>query len=165
MVEFQLITLLVVANAAPILARKLLRKRWSRAIDGGMVFGDGIVVGDGRPLLGPSKTWRGLIAGILAGSSAGMLLGFGGWVSFGLATLTMLGDLLSSFCKRRLHIEASGKATGLDQIPESLLPALAGMFWLHYGWDTLIMVVLGFCLFEMLISPLLFFLGIRRRPY
>jgi hypothetical protein len=36
----------------------------------------------------------------------------------------MAGDLLSSFVKRRLNLPPSSRATGLDQIPESLLPAL-----------------------------------------
>jgi CDP-archaeol synthase len=37
----------------------------------------------------------------------------------------MAGDLFSSFLKRRLDLPPSSKATGLDQVPESLIPLLA----------------------------------------
>jgi hypothetical protein len=37
----------------------------------------------------------------------------------------MIGDLFSSFCKRRFGLPSSSRARGLDQIPEALLPLLA----------------------------------------
>ena len=48
------------------------------------------------------------------------------------ATMAMVGDLLSSFVKRRLKFQPSSRATGLDQIPESStsganLPLNAGL--------------------------------------
>ena len=36
----------------------------------------------------------------------------------------MIGDLLSSFVKRRMHLPTSSQATGLDQIAEYLFPLL-----------------------------------------
>ncbi len=77
----------------------------------------------------------------------------------------MAGDLLSSFVKRRLTIEPSGKARGLDQIPESLLPLLAVRDRYGLGWGDIALLVAVFFVLEMTISPLLYRLGIRKRPY
>ncbi len=114
--DVRLLTLLAVANTAPLLAKRWFQSRWAAPLDGGLTFVDG------RPLLGPSKTWRGVAAAIAACAAlapclglplqAGMLLGAG----------AMAGDAISSFVKRRLGIASSGRATGIDQIPEALLP-------------------------------------------
>lgn len=37
----------------------------------------------------------------------------------------MTGDLVSSFVKRRIDLPPSSRASGLDQMPESLFPSLA----------------------------------------
>jgi hypothetical protein len=77
----------------------------------------------------------------------------------------MAGDLLSSFCKRRLGRAPSSRATGLDQIPESLLPLLACPQALAL---TVADILVGCGLFfagELLLSRLLFKLRLRERPY
>src|SRR6478752_380374 len=51
--------LISAANGAPVLFARLLRARFAHPIDGG------IVLRDGHPLLGRSKTWRGLAAAVL----------------------------------------------------------------------------------------------------
>ena len=56
-------------------------------------------------------------------------------------------------------------ALGLDQIPESLLPALALKSRLALtAWD-ITGVVFAFILLELLLSRLLFGLHLRDRPY
>jgi CDP-2,3-bis-(O-geranylgeranyl)-sn-glycerol synthase len=56
-------------------------------------------------------------------------------------------------------------ALGLDQIPESLLPALALKTRLGLtAWD-IAGVVFAFILLELLLSRLLFGLRLRDRPY
>jgi CDP-archaeol synthase len=77
----------------------------------------------------------------------------------------MAGDLLSSFTKRRLGMKPSSKATGLDQIPESLLPAL--MCWKHLSLSFIDVIALvgAFFVGEILLSLLLFKAHIRDRPY
>jgi hypothetical protein len=41
------------------------------------------------------------------------------------AATAMIGDLFSSFAKRRMKLAPGSTALGLDQIPESLLPVIA----------------------------------------
>ncbi len=135
--------LIVIANAAPVLAAKLFRQRFTRALD----LGCRLV--DGQPILGPSKTWRGLLSSILLTSLAAWLLGYPALSGCWIALLSMLGDSCSSFIKRRLHRPSSSQFIGLDQIPESLLPAvvMAGQFGLDFG--DVFWLVLIFSLVEL----------------
>lgn len=69
------------------------------------------------PMISPSKTWSGaicgMIAGGLAGYSAGYILGFSpavaGLVSILIADLSIGGDLLESWFKRRHNVKDSGR--------------------------------------------------------
>jgi CDP-2,3-bis-(O-geranylgeranyl)-sn-glycerol synthase len=155
----KLLVLLLAANGSPVIAKRLFGTRWTYPVDGGLIFVDG------RPLLGKSKTVRGIVVGVVATSLVAPMLGFS-WVTgalFGLASLS--GDALSSFVKRRLNIQPSGMAFGLDQIPEALLP-----LWLFRAtlgldfWSVLILVVL-FTLGELMLSRVMFWLGVRDHPY
>ncbi|WP_156302672.1 CDP-archaeol synthase, partial [Methylogaea oryzae] len=87
------------------------------------------------------------------------------WLGAWAASWSMAGDLFSSFLKRRRGLPASSRATGLDQIPEALLPALALTPWLPLGITETLAVLTVFFAAEILLSPLLYRLGIRRRPY
>ncbi|HHH35216.1 MAG TPA: CDP-archaeol synthase, partial [Gammaproteobacteria bacterium] len=69
MVVLQLLCLLITANGAPVLAQWLLREWGAAPIDGGRILRDGY------PLLGTSKTWRGLAAALLATPLAALLVG------------------------------------------------------------------------------------------
>ncbi len=112
----ELLLLLVTANGAPLIVGLLLGTRLDRPLDGNLRFLDG------RPLLGPSKTIRGLISAVMATALLAPLLGLppARGAAFGL--LAMSGDLLSSFIKRRLRIAPSHSAPLLDQLPETLIP-------------------------------------------
>jgi CDP-2,3-bis-(O-geranylgeranyl)-sn-glycerol synthase len=77
----------------------------------------------------------------------------------------MVGDALSCFFKRRLGLEPGERATGLDQVPESLLPLLAVKGEQGLSWWDLGVLVLVFTLFSMGVSRLLFRLKLRKRPY
>lgn len=155
----QILIVLAAANGGPVFARNLMENRWSRPLDGGLRLADG------RPLFGPSKTWRGLAAALPLASAVAYWLGWPWWLGAWAALWSMAGDLLSSFIKRRRGLPASSRATGLDQIPEALLPALALTPWLPLGAAELAAVVAVFFLGEILLSPLLYRLGVRRRPY
>lgn len=101
----------------------------NRPLDGGkQLFG--------QPLLGPTKTLRGLLFGIIFGSITALIqywlqplpaiqplhllpllsvshaLGWGALLGFG----ALLGDALKSFCKRRLHIPSGSSWKPWDQI-------------------------------------------------
>jgi CDP-2,3-bis-(O-geranylgeranyl)-sn-glycerol synthase len=77
----------------------------------------------------------------------------------------MLGDLVSSFIKRRLGMPASSRATGLDQIPESLLPALACSPMLGLSFVDICVVVAAFFIGEIVLSLMLFKWHLRDRPF
>lgn len=154
-----LIVLLTVANGAPILAHKLLGARLELALDGGLRLPDR------RRLFGATKTLRGVVSALLLTPVAAVLLGsslgLGLWVALG----AMLGDLLSSFTKRRLGMRSSSQALGLDQIPEALLPLLLVRERLDLDWSFILILVLGFVVLELLLSKLLYRLRIRKQPY
>ncbi|XDZ64741.1 phosphatidate cytidylyltransferase [Alphaproteobacteria bacterium LSUCC0684] len=69
------------------------------------------------PVISPSKTWSGAIAGLagggLAGVGMGMLLGFpplsAGLMGLVMADLSIGGDLLESWFKRRYKVKDSGR--------------------------------------------------------
>lgn len=151
--------MLVLANGAPVLVTRLLNHRGNWPVDAGRLWRDG------RPLFGPSKTWRGLVSGTLS------CLLFAAWIGLGWAfgavfgLLALLGDLLSSFLKRRMGLPASARALWLDQLPEALVPMLLAWLWLPLPlWQATATAVL-FALSNMLISPLLYRLGIRKQPH
>jgi len=79
--------------------------------------------------------------------------------------LAMLGDMLSSFAKRRMALASSARAPALDQLPESAIPAIAlksvfGLDWLDVG-----LVVMAFVVLDVVFSVISYRLGIRKRPY
>jgi hypothetical protein len=155
----QLLLLLTLANGAPVIAKLLLRDRFSTPLDGNRKFIDG------RPLFGPTKTIRGILIAIVVTAAAAPLIGLNLEIGILIGATAMAGDLLSSFCKRRLGRAPSSRATGLDQIPESLLPLLACRQALAL---TVADILVGCGLFfagELLLSRLLFKLRLRERPY
>lgn len=155
----QLLLLVLIANGAPVIAHCLLGRRWGRALDGGRLFADG------RPWLGPSKTIRGILAALLCTGAAAVLVGLPASIGLQVAAAAMLGDLLSSFTKRRLGIASSDMALGLDQIPEVLVPALLVGAQLGVTPAGMAGVVAAFVVLELVLSRILFALNIRRRPF
>lgn len=155
----ELFVMLVLANGAPVVARKLFGHYWSAPVDGGRLWRDG------HPLLGKSKTWRGVVAGTVSCGLFAMVVGLG--VIFGclFGLLALAGDMISSFIKRRRGLASSARALWLDQIPEAALPMVLALLWLPLGIWTSISVVVLFTLSNILLSPLLYRLGIRRHPH
>jgi len=169
MLELKLLLLIIIANGGPVVAQKLLGKRWQLPLDAGKHFIDG------KPLFGAAKTWRGILAACL-------LTGPGAWVmhlppmtGFLIALCAMAGDLLSSFIKRRLGMPSSSMALGLDQIPESLLPLLVIKYFApallppplqaELTWTLVWQIVAMFFVAELLLSRILYRLRIRNEPY
>lgn len=155
----ELLLLIFLANSAPVLAADLLGRRWEQPIDAGLHLRDG------RPLLGRSKTWRGLVAALVATTAAAPLLGLHWSTGLTAGALSMSGDLIASFCKRRLGYAPSDRAPLLDSIPESLLPVLGLRAAFALEWLEAAAVVAVFAIVVRLVSPLLYRLHIRRRPW
>jgi len=155
---FQLLLLVVAANAIPVFAKQLLGTRTAWPLDGGMTLSDG------QPLLGASKTIRGVVLSILLTPVIALLLGLSWQVGLVVALFAMAGDLVSSFLKRRMGLRPSSQAIGLDQIPESLLPLLAARWLLPV---TIIDVLMGTALFlvgNLVVSRFLFKLNLWDKP-
>jgi CDP-diglyceride synthetase len=153
---FQLLVLLVVANGAPVLVKKALGDQLAQPFDGGAVLPDG------RPLFGSSKTVRGVVSSFLATPLVALLMGFQWEVG---ALVAGGADLFSSFVKRRLGFPPSSMALSLDQIPESLFPLAACRLLLPV---TLVDTLVGVAIFVaggLILSPILFRLHLRDKPY
>jgi hypothetical protein len=153
------LTLLTLANGTPIAAKKIFGSRFSFPLDAGNL------AWDGRPLFGPSKTVRGIVASILVTTASAPLLGLDLTVGATAAAAAMSGDLLSSFVKRRLDFPPSSQALGLDQVPESLFPMLACRDALSLTTADIALGVAIFFVGELILSRLLYRLHFRDKPY
>jgi hypothetical protein len=156
---FELLILLTVANGAPVVAKKVLGDRLSWPLDGGALFFDG------KPLLGVTKTIRGIVVSVIATLLAALVLGFEWKLGLVIATAAMAGDLLSSFIKRRMALSSSSMALGLDHVPESLFPLLASQMMLPISLLDVLIGVVVFCVGALLLSPILYRFKLRDRPY
>src|SRR3954449_774226 len=115
--------LVTIANGSPLLAKWLMWDTLSGPVDRDLRFTDG------RPVFGRSKTIRRILVSVVRTALAAQLTGLGWSRGALIAMMAMAGDLLSSLIKRRLGMEPSTMALGLDQIPESGFPAvLAAQF-------------------------------------
>lgn len=156
---FNLLLLIIIANGAPILIRVLLNENFNLAVD----FGQELP--DKRRVFGPSKTWRGIFAALFATTVAAWLLGYSPETGLLVAVYAVLGDLLSSFIKRRLAMPPSSMAPLLDQVPESLFPAFMMRQDFNLDLFSVMLLVLIFVIVELVLSRTLYKWGIRRRPY
>ncbi len=105
-----------VANAAPLIVKNIVRNR--HPVDFGKTFIDG------RRIFGDSKSWEGLVAGVVAGALVGLLLApvfQGRYLETALSgflqgAAAMLGDLTNSFLKRRIGLKPGAPLPVLDQL-------------------------------------------------
>jgi CDP-diglyceride synthetase len=155
----QLLVLLAAANGIPILANKIFGSRFARPLDAG------IMLFDRRPVFGHSKTIRGILASILITTIGAPLIGLSPAIGAIVASTAMVGDLFSSFVKRRLNFPPSSQAIGLDQVPESLFPMLACRDVLSLTAADLALGVGLFFVGELILSRLLYRVHLRDRPY
>jgi hypothetical protein len=155
----QVLLLTTVSNGTPVVAAKLLGKKFSRARDGEALFLDD------KPVFGPSKTLRGIIASVLLTAVAAPLVGLSPTLGIRAAIAAMIGDLMSSFIKRRLSMPPSSRATGLDQIPESLLPTLTCAPSLNLTFEDVVSIIAIFLIGEIILSKILFKWRLRSQPY
>ena len=154
-----LLLLIIIANGAPIILRSLMKSRLNSPVD------FGYRLPDNYPLLGKSKTWRGVAGAIVFTSVGAVLLGYPLTTGFLVAIYAVAGDLLSSFIKRRLGMAPSSMAPLLDQVPESLFPALMLQDVFELNMESIIILVCAFVIAELLLSYVFYKLGIRKQPY
>lgn len=156
----KLLLLITAANGAPIVGRKVLRDRYSFPIDGGYR-----PTAAGATLFGPTKTIRGVALAMLSTVVLAPILGLPALVGLQIALFAMLGDLLTSFLKRRLGMAPSSRALALDQVPEALLPLVAVRSELGLTWGDVAILTVAFAVVGLVLSRVLFRLRIRERPY
>ncbi|MCS7126660.1 MAG: CDP-2,3-bis-(O-geranylgeranyl)-sn-glycerol synthase [Aigarchaeota archaeon] len=156
-----------VANATPVVTVRLLGK--STPLD------MGLRAWDGRRILGDGKTVEGLLSGVVAGSSIGLLIYY--FVNlfrsvsepFILALGAMVGDIFGSFIKRRIGLERGRSLPLLDQLGFLLFSLIFSS--LIYGlprWMKLdVFLILLIITFILHISTnyVAYILGLKNRPY
>ena len=108
----QLLALLALANGAPLIAKRLFGSALAFPLD------TGITLEDGQPLFGHSKTIRGIALSIAVTTLGAPWTGLPSTAGLLVSAIAMIGDLLSSFVKRRMKLVPGSMALALDQIPE-----------------------------------------------
>ena len=155
----QLICLVAVANTAPLVAKLVFGNRWAHPLDCNVAFLDR------RPLFGKSKTMRGIVASLALTVATAPIIGLAWTTGLLVGAAAMVGDLFSSFLKRRLDLPPSSKATGLDQVPESLIPLLACRAVVDLSTADIVVGVGIFFVGEVVLARLFYTLKLRDRPY
>jgi len=103
-------------NLAPVLLAYFFEEKWDTPLDKGVLFIDN------RPFLGSHKTIRGILGGIIAGIIFGLIFGISLWVALLASILSMFGDLLNSFIKRRFNMAEGSQLPVMDQLLEGAFP-------------------------------------------
>jgi hypothetical protein len=94
-----------------VIAKKILGTILARPLDGGMTLADG--------QFGHSKTIRGVVLSIVVTTMGAPSIGVAWTIGLVVAATAMIGDLFSSFTKRRMNLPPGSMALGLDQTPQS----------------------------------------------
>jgi predicted MPP superfamily phosphohydrolase len=137
---FGVIIFLFLVNCLPVITQVVLGEWLRYPVDGGALWLDN------KPLFGQNKTIRGVVVSVAGGMGACSLLGQPWWIGGVVATFVMMGDLTSSFIKRRLNVPAGSDLFPLDHLFESLLPVLFLVQILSLSWDQFIVIVGSFVL-------------------
>jgi hypothetical protein len=141
-----MVLLLIIANGTPALLGLVLGPRWNRPLD------NNCQLPDNRPLLGPSKTLRGLFSAIVVTGLLAPLFKLSIIEGASFALLAMCGDICSSFIKRRLGYASSRSVPLLDQIPESILPLWGLQTVLGASGSEIVLAVTVFIVIGLLLS-------------
>ncbi len=140
--------LVTVANMAPWASGRLLGERFAAPLDCGLTFRSGSRV------LGDHKTWRGLLAGLLACGVTARLLGYPVLLGLEFAALSLAADAASSFTKRRLRFGPGTEIPALDQLPEALIPLLVLADPLRITWLEAVVIAIVFLCLDLAALPL-----------
>jgi predicted MPP superfamily phosphohydrolase len=114
----KVVAFLLWVNMLPPLAHLIWEDRFKWPVDCGATWLDG------RDILGPHKTYRGILFSLFGSLFFVHILPIG-WrfILFG-TSLALGGDLITSFIKRRLNLPAGERVPGMDHFLESLMPTV-----------------------------------------
>ncbi len=118
MILFKVTMFILVINGIPPVLAAALPAVAKQPVDGGRRFRDG------RVLCGKHKTVRGFVGGVLAGGILGYLIGLSLFIGLLAGLLSMIGDLFSSFIKRRMGLPEGANVPILDHVFEGAFPLL-----------------------------------------
>ncbi|MBW3568606.1 CDP-archaeol synthase [Candidatus Parcubacteria bacterium] len=167
-----------VANMAPIFAAKApYFQKFSQPIDGGRTW-------HGQAILGPHKTWRGVISGILAGvltlflqkllfqnfawatdissglDYAALPLAFGALMGFG----ALAGDAFKSFFKRRLGRKSGSSWFPFDQLDYIIGGLAASLIFVNLELSQYLWIFIIWFGLHLGISYIGYLAGLKPRP-
>ena len=125
------------------------RERFNIPLDGNKLFFDG------KPVLGHTKTVRGILSSLLSTCLVAWAIGVPAAIGALASCSAMTGDLLSSFIKRRFSIPSSKSVPVLDQLPESLLPLVMVKPYFNLAWRDVAIVLVAFFIIDLILSYLL----------
>jgi len=148
------------ANAAPVV------------LGGGPPVDMGKKFLDGRRIFGDGKTTHGFVGGLIVGTIVGLLQGIAEaplgehlLLGFLLALGALLGDLASSFIKRRLSIERGGAAPGLDQLGFVVVALILASPVKLPTWQTIAVILIITPPIHLATNFVGHKLGLKSRPY
>lgn len=154
------------ANMAPVFAKRfpvLSALAWP--LDRGVML-------SGQPLLGPHKTFRGILVGLLAGIATAALQRFLAerseffagissephfstspfvWGS-ALSGGALLGDLVKSFLKRRFGIPSGQRWIPWDQLDYAIGGLLVGSLFTPFPWQVIVIILVATPLVGLLVN-------------
>lgn len=140
------------ANAVPVIFGG------GRPIDGGRNFRDG------RPVLGPRKTFRGFFAGLIIGTLVGFLQGHV-LLGFMLSLGALTGDLVESFIKRRLGRPPGASFPVADQLDFVLGALLFSIPVAPPSLPVALTIVIVTPPIHLLTNFLAYLLGVKKEPW
>lgn len=168
-----------ISNAAPIFAANLPGlKKFNAPIDAGKTW-------RGHPLLGPHKTWRGIIAGIVTATLIlwiqQLLFAHFAWAhylsgSVDYAALPVLllgplfaigalgGDAIESFLKRQQNIKSGGAWIPFDQIDYIVGSVAVSLFFVILSPLEYVLIFVVWFLGHLLASYVGYKLGLKKDP-
>jgi uncharacterized protein len=153
MFALKILAMLIVTNAAPLVATGFFSKGSCRPLDNGRRLADG------HPVLGRNKTLCGLLSGIGAAGALSLPIGLPLAMGLSIAGASLSGDLLTSFIKRRLGLAEGETVYLLDHLLEGALPLLLCKDLYSISWSlslVLLMLFIGCGLVGSLVVNLIF---------
>jgi CDP-2,3-bis-(O-geranylgeranyl)-sn-glycerol synthase len=167
------------ANAIPIFAAAIpALKKFDAPIDGGRMW-------RGHELLGPHKTWRGIIAGVIIATLVlwvqQLLAAEYEWASFvangvNYETLPVLilgplfaigalgGDAIESFFKRQRNIKSGGSWVPFDQLDYIIGSVIVSLFFVILTPSQYVWIFIVWFIMHLLASYIGYKLGLKKDP-
>jgi len=168
-----------VANAVPVFAAAIpFLKKYDAPIDAGKTW-------RGHQLLGPHKTWRGIIAGIIVSTCIlwiqVILVGQFEWARYAAdgvdySSLPILilgplfaigalgGDAIESFFKRQKNIKSGGAWIPFDQLDYIIGSVIVSLFFVILTPIQYILIFVVWFLMHLLASYVGYKLGLKKDP-